>query len=162
MKKGIAIFLLLCAFLLPHTAVGLICLGGAGPDLLLAITVLIVFVSHGTKGAIAGTAGTAALQELCFSIYGGPTTAAVLLAGVSAAAAKRLCSWERPSFLFPFTAAITLVYHLTLWGGERIFGSPYSFIYLLRLQPLYMGYNLAVMGVLYLLFIKSKESRLQI
>ncbi len=104
----------------------------------------------------------AALQELCFSIYGGPGTAAILLSGLSAAAAKRLFSWERPLFLFPFTAAVTLVYHLTLWGGERILGSPYSFTYLLKLQPLYIGYNLAAMGILYLLFIKNKESRSQI
>ena len=114
------------------------------------------------KGVIAGATGMAALQELCFSLYGGPGTAAILLSGMSAAAAKRLFSWERPLFLFPFTAAVTLVYHLTFWGGERILGSPYSFTYLLKLQPLYIGYNLAAMGILYLLFIKNKESRSQI
>ena len=138
MKPGIAGFLFLCAFFLQQTAAGLVCAGGAGAT------------------------GMAALQELCFSLYGGPGTAAILLSGMSAAAAKRLFSWERPLFLFPFTAAVTLVYHLTFWGGERILGSPYSFTYLLKLQPLYIGYNLAAMGILYLLFIKNKESRSQI
>ena len=138
MKPGIAGFLFLCAFFLQQTAAGLVCAGGAGPDLLLAVTILTVFLSSGTKGVIAGATG------------------------MSAAAAKRLFSWERPLFLFPFTAAVTLVYHLTFWGGERILGSPYSFTYLLKLQPLYIGYNLAAMGILYLLFIKNKESRSQI
>ena len=162
MKPGIAGFLFLCAFFLQQTAAGLVCAGGAGPDLLLAVTILTVFLSSGTKGVIAGTTGMAALQELCFSLYGGPGTAAILLSGMSAAAAKRLFSWERPLFLFPVTAAVTLVYQLTFWGGERILGSPYSFTYLLKLQPLYIGYNLAAMGILYLLFIKNKESRSQI
>lgn len=162
MKPAAAVILFFCAFLFQHTAAGLICAGGAGPDLLLVVTVFSVFSFPHINGVIAGAAGIAALQELCFSIYGGPGTAAVLLSGLSAAAAKRLFSWERPLFLFPFTAAVTLVYHLTFWGGERILGSPYSFTYLLKLQPLYIGYNLAAMGILYLLFIKNKESRSQI
>ncbi len=120
------------------------------------------FLSRHINGVIAGAAGIAALQEMCFSLYGGPGTAAILLSGLSAAAAKRLFSWGAPLFLFPFTAAVTLVYHLTLWGGERILGFPYSFTYLLKLQPLYIGYNLAAMGILYLLFIQNKESRSQI
>lgn len=159
MKTGTAVFLFFCAFFLQHTAAGLVCAGGAGPDLLLVVTIASVLSLSNVKGALAAAAGTAAIQELCFSLYGGPGAAAVFLAGLCAAAARRVFSWERPLFLFPFTAAVTLIYHLALWGGQRLLGSPAGFLFLLRSQPLYMIYNAALMGALYLLFIKNKESR---
>ncbi len=148
----------LCALILQNTAVVLFCAGGAGPQLLLAAAVLSVFFAEEEKWAVAAAVCAGALQDLCFSIYAGPGAAASFAAAVTASAAKRLFAWERPRFFFLFSALSAVVYNFTLWGGEKLLGAPFRFAFLIRVLPLYMVYSLAVMGSVYFLFIKNKES----
>lgn len=157
MKSSHTAALAAAAFLLEPTAAGLVSCGGKAPDLLLCLVITAVF-SRGDAGTAIGIAVMfAALQDLCFHLYAGPGAAAVFLAGLLAAAALRYCAWDRLSFFLAFTLVDTLLYQLVLWAGTRFLGAYTSFFSLIRLLPLSLFYNLAIMVPIYCKFLKRKK-----
>ena len=102
---------------------------------------------------------TAAVSEICFSLYAGPAAAGIFLAGICTLAAVSYCRWDRPVFFLSFTAFATLVYELTAWAGMIFFGASRSFLYLLRAVVLGALYNLAIMLLLWKGYITREKGR---
>lgn len=158
MKTGYGLLLFLGAFLCQNTMEGIFFSKGTGPQLLFCVAILTAFAGESVEMAILLAAGFSAVQEMCFSLYPGAGTAAIVLAGLGAVFCRRYFAWESPRFLFPFTAVMTFLYNLLLLSGQKLLGSPYHFLYVLKLQPFVILGNLALMVILYFLFIHNKES----
>lgn len=162
MKPLQTVVLLLATFFLQPTAASLIPLGGASPNLLLCITLILVIKAREPAPIIGLCVLTSILQELCFSLYAGPAPAAIFIIGITAVFAGKFLALEHPIFLAGLTAADTLVYSGILWVGQVLLGAPYGFLQVLRLQPAYAAHNLVLMALLYLLFLKNAEGRYSI
>lgn len=151
--------LLLSAFFLQTTAVKLTVIGGAGPNLLLCSALVLVVKAREPAPVIGLCVLTAVLQELCFSLYAGPAPAAMFTACITTAFAGNFLALEHPLFLAGLTVVQTLLYNGVLWGVSAILGAPYDFLYVLRIQPVYILYNLVLMVFFYFLFLNKTEGR---
>lgn len=145
------------AFFLQGTVVKAFSPGAFGPDLLLCSALLAVFLYENTGAAVTGALLTAVAQGLCFSLYLPAGAAALFFSCLAAFLAGRIFTWERPAFLLSFTALVTLLHNLLLWAGETLMGAPYKFLYVLKLQPGYVVCNVALMVLLYLIFIRNRK-----
>ncbi|MCQ4638086.1 hypothetical protein NE619_15215 [Anaerovorax odorimutans] len=159
MKPLRTALLLLIAFFLQPAAVKLISWGGAGPNLLLCFTVFLVLTAREPAPVIGLCTAAAAVQEMCFSLYTGPGTAAIFTVGITAVLAGNFFTVESPAFLAGLIAAETLLHSGVLWVVRHILGAPYRFLHVLSLQPFYILYNLAIMALLYFIFFKKAEGR---
>lgn len=151
----------LCAacFFLQPTLAGIPALWGKGPDLLLCLTVTAIFCAKDPKPVVIMTVITAAVSELCFSLYAGPGAAGIFLVGICTSAAASYCRWDRAVFFLSFTALATLSYELILWAGMVFFGASRSFFYLLRVMIAAVLYNLAIMLIIWKGYIKREKRR---
>lgn len=155
-KRDVFLFIVL-GFFFQGTLMKIFTAGNTAPDLLLCSIIAGLFF-YGNTGFIMASGLTAAmLKDLCFSQYAGPGAAAVFTVAVLSVYCKRNIRWGTPFFLLPFTAGVTLIHNLIIWFGEKLMGSPYSFSYILKLQPGYMLFNLSVIGAVYLFWIRKME-----
>lgn len=161
MKTGHVTLLLFGAFLCQNTMEGIFLLEGTGPQILFCVTILTVLSSECCEKTIVLAAAFSAAQDVCFSVYAGAGTAAIVAAGLGAVICRRFFAWESSRFLFPFTGVMTFLYNLLLLSGQKLLGAPYHFLYILKLQPFVIVGNLAFMVILYFIFIKNKESGYQ-
>lgn len=158
MKTGQATLLLFSAFLCQNTIEGIFLLQGTGPQILFCVTLLTVLASECYEKTIVLAAAFSAVQDICFSVYAGAGTAALVAAGLGTVFCRHFFAWESSRFLVPFTMVMTFLYNLLILSGQKLLGAPYHLLYILRLQPFVIVGNLAFMVILYFIFIKNKES----
>lgn len=144
------------AFILQGTWTRLISSGQGGPDLLLCVSIMSVFLHENFKTAAGWTVLLTVIWDLCFSPYPGIGAAAVLLTAGIAFWAKGAFQWEHPVFLAVFTALETFFCSVLTWAGEAALGAPYQLLYIMKYQPVSMVYNAAFAAALYGIFRKGQ------
>lgn len=151
----------LCAacFFLQPTLAGIPALWGKGPNLLLCLTVTAIFCGKNSGSVVILTVITAAVSEVCFSLYAGPAAAGIFLVGICASAAVSYCRWDRPAFFLLFVVLGTLLYELTAWAGMVFFGASRSILHLFKVAVPAVLYNLAVMATVWEGYIKKEKRR---
>lgn len=151
-------FCIVCFFSQP-TLAGIPALWGKGPDLLLCLTVTAIFCGKNPGPVIILTVITAAVSEVCFSLYAGPEAVGIFLVSLCASAAASYCRWDGFVFFLIFTIFGTLLYEVTAWAGMILLGAPRSFLHLLRIMVPTMLYNVGIMLIVWKGYIKKVKGR---
>lgn len=157
MRTSVSTLIFIAAFFLQCAAGNLISLWGYTPDFILCSTLLSLILCSNT-GIVIGTAiFTEAIRDVCFSMYPGTGSAAVFLAALIVLKAGDYFTWENPASFLLLTAAATCFYNGILWILESFFGAPYTFFYVMKLQPGYILANTALMAAVYFIFMKKRK-----
>ena len=154
MKYRYLIPVFLCAFLFQGTLVNAFAVRGAAPNLILCAMISIVFMYRDSFGTVALACFFQFLSDLILGVYAGPGAIAVFLVGIAVLFASEELNKENFGTMLIVSAASTLSYNLIFFGITRLLGERYSLVYVLKLQPLFIAYNLAVCSIAYFLLIR--------
>lgn len=154
MKYRFIIPVFLCAFLLQGTLINAFAILGATPNLILCAMISIVFMYRDSFGTVVTACVFQCLCDLTLGIFAGPGAIAIFLVGIAVLFASEELNKEHFGTMLMVSAASTLCYNLIFFGITWLLGGNYSFVYVLKLQPLYIAYNLAVCSIAYLLLIR--------
>ena len=155
MKYRYAACLFLAAFIIQTTAMNVFGIFGATPNLLLCLVVVFSFLyDENNYGIVLGVA-FGLLYDICFSEYVGIAALAFLIISLGIMFVKIVMNKEAFLSVIIIAAAATVIYSLVYWSVMALTGSGYSFIYSVRLLPLYILYNAAIVTGLYFIMIKK-------
>lgn len=153
MKLRFAIIIFAVAFFIQGTILNLFSIYGTTPNLLLCLVVISSFLYEDNKGLIMGVV-FGLLSDLCMGQYIGIAAFSYLIVGLIVSALREIINKENIASILIVSVGATLIFNFIYFGIRSCFGSAYSFMYWLKLQPLYIVYNLIVVFILYLIFIK--------
>ena len=153
MKYRYGIIIYAVAILLQGSILNNITILGAAPNLLLCLTIVTAFLyENGFAGIVLGAA-SGLLYDICFTQYAGVTSLAMFVVGILVMLSAELMNKEKLSAVIIVTVIGTFLYDLLYWCIRALLGSPYSFMYMLKLQPQYICYNIPIAIILYFIVI---------
>ena len=154
MKYRYAICIFLAAFILQTTVMNVFSILGATPNLLLCLVVIFSFLyDENNYGIILGVV-FGLLYDVCFSEYVGIAAMAFLVISLGIMLVNIVMNKETVLSVIIVSAAASVLYFLIYWSIMSLTGSGYSFVYAVRLLPIYIIYNAAIVAGLYFLMIK--------
>ncbi|MFV0516469.1 MAG: rod shape-determining protein MreD [Aminipila sp.] len=153
MKMRFAVIIFLIAFLLQGTLLNLFSIFGATPNLVLCLVIIFSFLYEDNNGLVLGVV-FGLLMDLCFTPYMGMNAFAMLIVSLFVSFLRENINKENLVPVLTVSVVATFIFNLIYFFLSRCFGSTYSIIYWLKLQPLFVIYNLVVVFILYLILIK--------
>ncbi|MGI6737654.1 MAG: hypothetical protein ACOX41_10220 [Anaerovoracaceae bacterium] len=150
------------ALLLQLSFLNVLTIAGATPNLLLCLTVVIIFKFENGFRCIPFALVAALLQDIFCSLYVGVTALSLFVVAC-------LVAWYRIYFntdLYKTTMTVgalaTLVYGVVNWLLMTILHSGYGFLYMLKHQIFYVPYNVLVMAAIFFFFSDRFRNWLQL
>lgn len=142
------------AFLLQGTLLNAFSLFHQTPNLLLCLVIIFSLLYDDAWTVILGGL-FGFFTDLCFMPAPGIAASGMVLICGTVFLFKKIFNRESLLSLLFIGGCCVLLYQLYLWCAGRLLGIPAGFGYWLRLQPLYLALNLAVLLVLYLFLINK-------
>lgn len=153
MKVRYAIIIFLVAFFMQGTILNLFSVYGTTPNLILCLVVIFSFLYEDNNGLILGVV-FGLLTDLCMTHYMGATAFCLLVVSLLVSLLRENINKENIISIIIVSIGSTVIFNLIYFVINMCFGSIYSITYWLKLQPLYIIYNSAIVLILYLIFIK--------
>ncbi len=154
MKMRFAIIIFLVALFIQGTLLNLFSLYGATPNLLLCLVIIFSFLYEDYNGLILGVV-FGLLADLCMAQYMGVSAFAYLVVGLIIMILRETINKENIISIIIVSIGSTFLFNLIYFIINACFGSVYSIVYWIKVQPMYIIYNSAVILILYLIFIKK-------
>lgn len=159
MTRKKLIILYLIAFICQLTVINLIGINNVGPNLILCLTVVIIFVFDEGWRCIPYSLGAALLIDVCAGTVIGAAPLALFCTGIFAEAARERLNTELLAPLAVTGAIATLFNNVVYWLILKILGNPMSILYILKFQIFYIIYNILVMFVIFYFMNKIRAAR---
>ncbi|QHI73323.1 rod shape-determining protein MreD [Aminipila terrae] len=154
MKMRFAVIIFFVAFLLQGTVLNLFAINGATPNLILCLVVVFSFLYEDFNGLILGVV-FGLLTDSCMAQYVGVAAFSYLIVCLIVINMRETINKENIASIIIVSVGSTLIYNFIYYLINAGFGSIYSLTYWLKLQPIYILYNSAIVFLLYLIFIKK-------
>jgi rod shape-determining protein MreD len=127
---------------------------GATPNLILCLVVIYSFLYEDFNGLILGVV-FGLLSDSCMAQYVGVAAFSYLIVSLLVINLRETINKENIASIIIVSVGSTLVFNFIYFIINACFGSVYSLTYWLKLQPIYIIYNTAIVFILYLIFIKK-------
>nr|WP_315022181.1 rod shape-determining protein MreD [uncultured Aminipila sp.] len=154
MKMRFAVIIFLVAFLLQGTVLNLFSINGATPNLVLCLVIIFSFLYEDNNGLVLGVV-FGLLIDTCMAQYVGVSAFCYLIVSLIVISLRETINKENIASIIIVSVGVTLIFNFIYFVINACFGSTYSLLYWLKLQPIYIIYNSAVIFILYLIFIKK-------
>lgn len=154
MKMRFAVIIFLVTFFIQGTILNLFSINGATPNLILCLVTIFTFLYEDYNGLILGVV-FGLLADLCMAQHLGVAAFSYLMVGLMIMIFRETINKENIISIIIVSISATLLFNLIYFIINACFGSVYSLIYWLKMQPLYIVYNTVVLYILYLIFIKK-------
>lgn len=148
MKIRIAAVIFAVAFIIQGTLLNGIAVLGITPNLVLCLLIAFTFF-YENESAIYLALIFGVFSDICFSDIIGVTSLGYLLVGFLTVKLRPILNKENILASIIFGSLGTLVFNLFYWVGTNVNTNQFDFTYILRLQPLYVIYNLIIMVLIY-------------
>lgn len=145
------------AFLLQLSLVGIISIGNYGPNLILCVMVIITFLYEDGYRSIPFGIFAGLLLDICSGIYVGITPLLMLVCGIFAAAARIWLNTEKIYTMITTITICTILYDTLYFVAQKILGDPLGIGFVLKQEPVYILYNVAVCTIMFLIMHKKAE-----
>jgi len=148
MKIRIAAVVFAVAFILQGTLLNGFAFFGITPNLVLCLLIAFTFF-YEDESAIYLALIFGIVSDICFSNIIGVSSLGYLLVGFLTVKLRPILNKENILASIIFGTLGTLVFNLFYWAGTNVNSNQFDFMYILKLQPLYVIYNLIVMVLIY-------------
>lgn len=151
------------AFLLQLSLINLISIGGMGPNLILCLTVVIIFkYENGFRsipfGIVAGL-----LLDICGGYFVGASALSIFAVGIGVTWVRYHLNTDAILPMISVGALATLLYDIVYWIILAILQTHYSMLYMLKYQIFFIIYNVIIMAIIFFFmsekFAKWRASR---
>lgn len=160
MKHRQAFFVYLAAFFLQPFLQNLIPFFGNHLNLILCLTVMLIFVHEEPSQALFFGCVFSMFTDLFYGLYTGPSVIAIFVSGLIVYVLKYFVHIENYMNAIIFMAVSTLLYGTVYWCIYAIIGTPYSYLYAMTSLLPQVVFNVAVgLGVYFVLIGKEKKLR---
>lgn len=152
MKLRIAAILFIAAFIIQGTLLNGIAIGGVTPNLILCFLISFTFF-YENQNAIYLALIFGLISDFCFANIIGISSLGYLLVGFLLVKFSGILNKE--NILSPIILGTlgTFIFNLFYWFSSNMFTNHLKFTYFLQMQPLYIGYNIIVMILIYAVLI---------
>lgn len=151
MKSPIAFVIFLIGFILQSAITVPFSVFGVSPNIILCLVIVFAFLFDNYQcfalGLIFGL-----LQDICFSQIIGVAAGSYFLVALGVYALQGFVNKENKLSVICTTIVGTLVYSLLYWCITTVFGSSYSILMMLKMQPMLVVYNIVIVMILYSIF----------
>lgn len=154
MKMRFAVIIFGVAFLLQGTLLNLFSINGATPNLVLCLVIIFSFLYEDSNGLTLGVV-FGLLIDTCMAQYVGVSAFCYLIVSLIVINLRETINKENLASVIIVSVGSTLIFNFIYFIIYACFGSTFSLLYWLKLQPIYIIYNSAVVFILYLIFIKK-------
>ncbi len=155
MKYRYGIIVYIIAIFLQGSLLNNIKILGAAPNLLLCLTIVTAFLyENGFAGIVLGAA-SGLLYDICFAQYAGVTSFALFVVGLAVMLAAEFTNKEKLSAIILVTIISTFAYNLLYWCVMAVLGTSYTFVYMLKMQPQCICYNIPFAVIFYMVVIRK-------
>lgn len=154
MKIRYAAILFLVAFILQTSILNIFTIWGITPNLILCLVAILSFL-YVDSWAFAFGIVFGLMWDMCNSQFIGVSAFAYLMVSLVVAALRESINKEHRVSALIVSVVATLIYNGVYYIISTGFGSNYSFLYWLKLQPGYILYNSVIIFILYMIFIKK-------
>lgn len=124
------------------------------PNLILCFTVVLTLLYDDMNGLFFGTV-FGLLIDICYGLYVGPGAFAIALIGIGTLILKEFINVENIIVLIIVSIISTWAYLSIYWLIYFIVGSPYGYGSAMAVFPWQGLFNLVVMVIMYMIFIKK-------
>ncbi len=155
MKVGYTFFIFSFAFILQITVMNMFRIMNVAPNIILCLVIILSFLyEEEYKGIIFGTIFGLVL-DVCYGLFVGVSAIGFLLIGFGVILIKEILNKENIISIIIVTAAATILFNMHYWATMALFGSECDFLYWLKLQPIYVLYNILFATIFYLIMINK-------
>lgn len=154
MKMRFAVIIFLVAFILQGTVLNLFSIYGATPNLILCLVAVFSFLYEDNNGLTLGVV-FGLLIDSCMGQYVGVSALSYLIVSLIVINLRETINKENLASVIIVSVGATLIFNFIYFIIYACLGSTYTLLYWLKLQPIYIIYNSAVVFILYLIFIKK-------
>ncbi|MGI6722670.1 MAG: hypothetical protein ACOX4I_09120 [Anaerovoracaceae bacterium] len=140
------------AMVLQLSFVNLISIGGMGPNLILCLTVVIIFKFEYGFRCIPFSIVASLLVDICTGQVVGVGALSIFIVGIIVTWVRIYFNTELYKTMATVGAGATLIYGIVSWIMMAILQTNYSFIYMLRYQIVFIIYNVLVMCAIFFFF----------
>jgi len=160
MKHGQAFFVYLAAFFLQPFLQNLIPFFGENVNLILCLTVMLVFVCEKPGQGIFFGCVFSLLWDMFYGLYTGPSAVAMLICGVAVYLLKYFTHIENFLNAVLFMLGSTLLFGSLYWCVYAAIGTTYSYFYAMgTLLPQFVCNTIVGLGVYFVLIERVKRQR---
>lgn len=152
MKIRIAAAAFAVAFLIQGTVLNGFAFFGVTPNLVLCLLIAFTFF-YENESAIYLALIFGLISDICFSNIIGVSSLGYLIVGFLTVKLRPILNKENILASIIFGTLGTLTFNLFYWVSTNANGNQFNFTYILKLQPLYVLYNLIVMVFIYFILI---------
>jgi rod shape-determining protein MreD len=150
MKTRYAILIFLAAFAVQASLLRYIAVYGVSPNLLLCLVIVFAFLYDEPFGAVFGVA-FGILWDIEFGMYVGISAVSQMSAALAVMRIKRYLNHELLLPALVSGLAGVILNNAVYWGLYRLTGAPHTLMYILRMQPALIAYNLLFVMVFHLI-----------
>lgn len=154
MKIRYIAIIFLAAFLIQGSFLNLFSVFGVTPNLLLCLVAVLSFLYEDKNVIFVGVV-FGLLSDLCSGEYLGIAALGYLVVSLAVSTLSESINKENAVSVIIVSIGATLLCNSVYFLISAGFGSCYSFMYWLKLQPAYILYNGIVIFILYMIFIKK-------
>ena len=159
MKYWKAGLFFLIAFIIQPSLLNVISIKGYTPNLILCLVILFSFLYEQEMYGLVYGAVFGLLYDVMYSDVVGPTPIALVLIFVGILIVREYANIENIINMWLVSAGSILLYYLMNWGLYHLAGNPIGLRIVLNAVPWIGLYSLAVITVLYLIFIRKINRR---
>lgn len=152
MKIRVAALIFTVVFLVQGTLLNMIDIGGVTPNLILCLVIALTFFYENELAIYLGVV-FGIIADICFSDMVGMASLAYLVVGFLIVKVRNTLNKESLISSVILGLSGTLLFNFFCWALRQLLGNSYDLIQFLKLQPLYLLYNLMVMIFLYFIFV---------
>lgn len=145
------------AFVCQLSLAGIFSLYNMGPNLIMCVMVIITFLYEDGFRSIPFALVFGLILDICSSVYVGVTPLLLLIVGIFTAAARIWVNTEKIYTLATTSVISTVIYYTLYFVFYKVLGDPQGALYVLRQEPVFILYNLAVTCLMFLLMHKGAE-----
>lgn len=144
--------LYLIVLLLQLSFINVISIHGFGPNLILCLTVVIIFKFEYGFRCIPFAIVAALLQDICTGSVVGIAPLAIFAVGIAVTWIRVYLNTDLYKTMISVGAVATLLYDFIAWILMALLQTHYSMMYMLKYQIFYVLYHVAVMALMFFLF----------
>lgn len=154
-KKVLLFFIV--SFFCQLSLAGIFSIDNMGPNLILCSMVIIIFLYEDGYRSIPFAILFGMLLDICSSVYVGVTPLMMLFTGIFVAIARIWLNTEKIYTMITTSVIATIIYYTLYFFAYKILGDPQGAIYVLKQEPVFIIYNLAVTTIMFLVMHKGAE-----
>ncbi|MEE3362715.1 MAG: rod shape-determining protein MreD [Anaerovoracaceae bacterium] len=147
------------ALICQMTLAGIISISNVGPNLILCLTVVIIFVFDDGWKCFPYALVTALLLDICVGSCTGAASLSLTFTILLAYEARKILNTEQVLPMFAAGACCTLLYDFVYWIIMKIAGDPMTLLFMLKYQLFYIIYNVIIMYFLFRYFDRIRIRR---